>query len=202
LIAVHTAHQMQAIHTRSLPAAFRASSVRSSSKTLAPASLVVPREKQAARRRQHGVVVPQALFGRLFGGGAAKMAPGKNVEEAKAELLQFISGLKRGVGATDSDKQQVDEMAKVLTSVNCRDPSGTSECVFRRMHSECHRSDSAATSGIVVADRCWSARTPTGRHWPARCWQASGSCCTPLQTLSWGPAGQRSCGPVALYTNI
>jgi hypothetical protein len=65
------------------------------------------------------VVAPQALFGRLFGGGAAKMAPGKNVEEAKAELLQFISGLKRGVDATDADKQQVDEMAQVVTAVHC-----------------------------------------------------------------------------------
>lgn len=71
------------------------------------------------RRRQHGAFAPQALFGRLFGGGAAKMAPRKNVEEAKAELLQFISGLKRGVDATDSDKQQVDEMAQVLTAAKC-----------------------------------------------------------------------------------
>lgn len=46
------------------------------------------------------------------------MAPGKNVEEAKADLLQFISGLKRGVGATDSDKQRVDEMAQVLTAAD------------------------------------------------------------------------------------
>lgn len=46
------------------------------------------------------------------------MAPGKNVEEAKAELLQFISSLKRGVDATDSDKQQVDEMAQVLERQN------------------------------------------------------------------------------------
>jgi hypothetical protein len=75
------------------------------------------------------VVVPQALFGRLFG-GAAKMAPGKNVEEAKAELLQFISSLKRGVDATDSDKQQVDEMAQVLTAVNCYMFSSTSTHVY------------------------------------------------------------------------
>ena len=64
------------------------------------------------------MVAPQALFGRLFGGGAARMVPGKKVEEAEAELLQFISTLKRGVDATDSDKQRVDEMAQVLTAVN------------------------------------------------------------------------------------
>lgn len=46
------------------------------------------------------------------------MAPGKSVEESKAELLDFIGGLARGVNATDADKQQVDELARVLERQN------------------------------------------------------------------------------------
>lgn len=46
------------------------------------------------------------------------MAPGKSVEESKAELLDLIGGLARGVNASDADKQQVDELARALERQN------------------------------------------------------------------------------------
>jgi hypothetical protein len=103
---------MQVVNARSLPVAFKSSIVLRNGSTPLRSVSATPRQPRAARSRQHSAGAPQALFGRLFG-GATKMASGKSVEEAKTELLEFISGLKRGVDATEEDKQQVDAMAQV-----------------------------------------------------------------------------------------
>lgn len=120
-----TAHHMQTFNpTRSLPAALGSTRLLSNSARPFTSAQPPARQHRAASRRQHRAAPPAALFGRLFG-GAAKMAPGKSLEEAKTELLDCISTLKRGVAATDADKAQVDALAQVRSerggNLKCRE---------------------------------------------------------------------------------
>jgi len=73
----------------------------------------MPASYRAARhRRSRRTVETSAIFGGIFGGGAAKR------DAAKTALLDAIEGTNRGVSASDEDVDAVEAAASALERLN------------------------------------------------------------------------------------